>query len=233
MSTAHILIVEDEEKIALLIRDYLENDGFKTTILDRGDIVEAFIGKTAVDLILLDVMLPGKDGLTLCKAIRKSSNIPIIMLTARVSEIDRLIGLELGSDDYICKPFSPREVVARVKAVLRRTCPEDRDSELSIGPLTLNEDRHTCTLHEEELTLTPNEFGILRLFMTHPGKVFSRAELLDKVQGYSFEGYERTVDSHVKNLRKKLNTHLPDITLIQSVYGIGYKLNDRAFDPEE
>ncbi len=228
----HILVVEDEEKIAFLIRDYLENDGFKTTIIHHGDLVKTFIGKTAVDLILLDVMLPGKDGLTLCREIRNSSNIPIIMLTARVSEIDRLLGLELGSDDYICKPFSPREMVARVKAVLRRTCPPARENEMSIGPLALNEDRHTCTLHGEDLPLTPNEFGILRLFMAHPGKVFSRSELLDKVQGYHFEGYERTVDSHVKNLRKKLNTHLPGITLIQSVYGIGYKLNDKAFDQE-
>ncbi|MCG8635158.1 MAG: response regulator [Desulfobacterales bacterium] len=230
MNAAHILIVEDEEKIALLIRDYLDNDGFKTTVLDRGDIVEDVIRSTAVDLILLDVMLPGKDGLTLCKAIRKSSNIPVIMLTARVSEVDRLTGLELGADDYICKPFSPREVVARVKAVLRRTRPPLPENELRIGPLALNKDRHTCTLREEELFLTPNEFGILHLLMARPGRVFSRAELLDKVQGYHFEGYERTVDSHVKNLRKKIKNGLPGISLIQSVYGVGYKLNDRFFD---
>ncbi|HCY86174.1 MAG TPA: two-component system response regulator BaeR [Desulfobacteraceae bacterium] len=226
----HILIVEDEEKIALLIRDYLEAEGFVTTILDRGDLVESYIAKTPVDLILLDVMLPGKDGLTLCRDIRKTSSLPVIMLTARVSEIDRLVGLELGSDDYICKPFSPREVVARVKAVLRRTSPPARETEIAIGPLALNEDRHTCTVDNKEVTLTPNEFGILRLLMAHPGKVFSRSELLDKVQGYHFEGYERTVDSHVKNLRKKLAARLPKVQLILSVYGIGYKLNDRAFD---
>ena len=226
----HILIVEDEEKIAFLIRDYLEAEGFVTTILGRGDLVESYIAKTPVDLILLDVMLPGKDGLTLCKDIRSTSSIPIIMLTARVSEIDRLLGLELGSDDYICKPFSPREVVARVKAVLRRTSPPARETEITIGPLSLNEDRHTCTVGNDEVSLTPNEFGILRLFMAHPGKVFSRSELLDKVQGYHFEGYERTVDSHVKNLRKKMAARLPKVQLILSVYGIGYKLNDKAFD---
>lgn len=123
MNRPHILIVEDEEKLATLVRDYLENDGFRTTILGHGNLVEPFIAKMPVDLILLDIMLPGKDGLTLCRDIRASSSIPVIMLTARVAEIDRLLGLELGSDDYICKPFSPREVVARVRAVLRRTCP--------------------------------------------------------------------------------------------------------------
>lgn len=228
MTSSHILIVEDEQKIAFLIKDYLENDGFRTSILDRGDIVEDFIRKTPVDLILLDLMLPGKDGLTLCKEIRTFSSIPVIMLTARVGEMDRLIGLELGSDDYICKPFSPREVVARVKAVLRRTCPPERETLLTTGGLTLDEARHTCTVNGEELCLTPNEFDLLKLFMAHPGKVFTRAELLDRVQGYNFEGYERTIDSHIKNLRKKITKLLPEKTIIQSVYGIGYKLNEKV-----
>lgn len=228
--TTHILIVEDEEKIATLIRDYLEKDGFKTTIISHGDLVEPFIAKTPVDLILLDVMLPGKNGLSLCKDIRASSSIPVIMLTARVSEIDRLLGLELGSDDYICKPFSPREMVARVKAVLRRTCPQARETLLRAGPILMNEDNHTCTVSGRDLGLTPNEFGILRLFLTRPGKVFSRAELLDKVQGYQYDGYERTIDSHVKNLRKKLAELLPDKPVIRSVYGIGYKLDDRVLN---
>ncbi len=228
MTSSHILIVEDEQKIALLIKDYLENDGFRTTIIDRGDLVEDFIRKTAIDLILLDLMLPGKDGLTLCREIRAFSNIPVIMLTARVTEMDRLIGLELGSDDYICKPFSPREVVARVKAVLRRTCPPERETILTMGALALSEDQHTCTVNGEDLNLTPNEFDLLKLFMAHPGKVFSRAQLLDKVQGYNFEGYERTIDSHIKNLRKKIAEHQPGKTIIQSVYGIGYKLNEKG-----
>ena len=230
--TSHILIVEDERKIALLLKDYLENDGFKTSLLDRGDTVVPFLAKTAADLILLDVMLPGKDGLTLCREIRQTSNTPVIMLTARVSEIDRLLGLELGSDDYICKPFSPREVVARVKAVLRRTRPQAPRHVIRTGPLSMDTDRHTCTCCGEELSLTPNEFGILRLFMSRPGKVFSRAELLDRVQGYQFEGYERTVDSHVKNLRKKIKSRLPGADLIRSVYGIGYKLSEDALNPD-
>jgi two-component system, OmpR family, response regulator BaeR len=222
----HILIVEDEKKIADLLGDFLENDGFRTSILNHGDLVIAFVRKKPINLILLDVMLPGKDGLTLCKEIRSFSNIPIIMITARVSEIDRLLGLELGSDDYICKPFSPREAVARVKAVLRRTVPAARKTVISIGPISLDEERHSAMIRAEELVLTPNEFEILRLFMTHPGKVFTRSELLDKVQGYQFEGYERTVDSHIKNLRKKIAGFLPGKTIIQSVYGVGYKLNE-------
>ena len=229
MSQSHILIVEDEEKIATLIRDYLKNDGFSTTILNRGDLVEPFIAATPVDLILLDVMLPGKDGLALCRDIRATSAIPVIMLTARVSEIDRLLGLELGSDDYICKPFSPREVVARVKAVLRRTCPPAKETLLRAGPITINDDTHTCAVSGRDLSLTPNEFGMLRLFISRPGKVFSRSELLDRVQGYQYEGYERTVDSHIKNLRKKLSTLLPEQTVIRSVYGIGYKLEPDIF----
>ncbi|MCG8684833.1 MAG: response regulator [Desulfobacterales bacterium] len=228
MAQPHILIVEDEEKIALLVKDYLEANHFGTTIINRGDQVEAFIERNNVNLVLLDVMLPGKDGLTLCKSIRQKSTIPVIMLTAKVSEIDRLLGLEFGCDDYICKPFSPREVVARVKAVLRRSHKTPQENVFTLGPLVLNQDRHACTLHGTNLVLTPNEFGILRLFMSHPGKVFSRAELLDKVQGYQFEGYERTVDSHVKNLRKKINAIMPDIQIILSVYGIGYKLNENA-----
>lgn len=232
MNRSHILIVEDEEKLATLIRDYLENDGFRTTILGHGDLVEPFIAKTPVDLILLDIMLPGKDGLTLCRNIRVSSTIPVIMLTARVAEIDRLLGLELGSDDYICKPFSPREVVARVRAVLRRTCPPVRETLFRAGPITINEESHTCTVGGKDLALTPNEFGMLRLFVARPGKVFSRSELLDRVQGYQYEGYERTVDSHIKNLRKKLAALLPDQTVIQSVYGVGYKLETSLLEED-
>lgn len=229
---SHILIVEDEKKIASLLNDFLENDGFRPSILNHGDLVIDFIRKKPVDLILLDVMLPGKDGLSLCKEIRSFSNIPIIMITARVSEIDRLLGLELGSDDYICKPFSPREAVARVKAVLRRTCPATRETVISIGPISLDEERHTAMIQSEELELTPNEFEMLKLFMAHPGKVFTRAELLDKVQGYQFEGYERTVDSHIKNLRKKIAGLLPKKTVIRSVYGVGYKLNEKILNGE-
>jgi len=226
MTTRHILIVEDEQKIAKLIGDYLEMAGFKTSRLERGDKVIPFIKRDRPDLILLDIMLPGMEGTDVCREIRKLANIPIIMITARVDEIDRLLGLELGADDYICKPFSPREVVARVKAVLRRAFPEpDTKRRLNAGPLTLEEDTHQVLIDDYNLNLTPSEFGLLSVFMSYPNRVFSRSELLDKVQGYQFEGYDRTIDSHVKNLRKKIAAKIPDMEIISTVYGVGYKFN--------
>jgi len=226
MTTRHILIVEDEQKIAKLIGDYLEMAGFKTSRLERGDKVIPFIKRDRPDLILLDIMLPGMEGTDVCREIRKFANIPIIMITARVDEIDRLLGLELGADDYICKPFSPREVVARVKAVLRRAFPEpDTKRRLNAGPLTLEEDTHQVLIDDYNLNLTPSEFGLLSVFMSYPNRVFSRSELLDKVQGYQFEGYDRTIDSHVKNLRKKIAAKIPDMEIISTVYGVGYKFN--------
>jgi len=226
MTTRHILIVEDEQKIAKLIGDYLEMAGFKTSRLERGDKVIPFIKRDRPDLILLDIMLPGMEGTDVCREIRKLANIPIIMITARVDEIDRLLGLELGADDYICKPFSPREVVARVKAVLRRAFPKpDAKQRLNAGPLTLEEDTHQVLIDDYNLNLTPSEFGLLSVFMSYPNRVFSRSELLDKVQGYQFEGYDRTIDSHVKNLRKKIAAKIPDMEIISTVYGVGYKFN--------
>jgi two-component system, OmpR family, response regulator BaeR len=226
MTTKHILIVEDEPKIAKLIGDYLEKAGFKTVRLERGDKVIPFIKRDRPDLILLDIMLPGMEGTDVCREIRKFADIPIIMITARVEEIDRLLGLELGADDYICKPFSPREVVARVKAVMRRTFPRpDAKRRLNAGPLTLEEDTHQVLIDDYNLNLTPSEFGLLSVFMSYPNRVFSRSELLDKVQGYQFEGYDRTIDSHVKNLRKKIAEKIPDVEIITTVYGVGYKFN--------
>lgn len=226
MTTRHILIVEDEQKIAKLIGDYLEMAGYKTSRLERGDKVIPFIKRDRPDLILLDIMLPGMEGTDVCREIRKFADIPIIMITARVDEIDRLLGLELGADDYICKPFSPREVVARVKAVLRRAFPKpDAKRRLNAGPLTLEEDTHQVLIDDYNLNLTPSEFGLLSVFMSCPNRVFSRSELLDKVQGYQFEGYDRTIDSHVKNLRKKIAAKIPDMEIISTVYGVGYKFN--------
>ena len=234
MTTKHILIVEDEPKIAKLIGDYLEKAGFKTVRLERGDKVIPFIKRDRPDLILLDIMLPGMEGTDVCREIRKFADIPIIMITARVEEIDRLIGLELGADDYICKPFSPREVVARVKAVLRRAFPKpDAKKRLTAGLLTLEEDAHQVLIGSQNLDLTPSEFGLLRAFMSYPDRVFSRSELLDKVQGYQFEGYDRTIDSHVKNLRKKIAVIIPDKEIISTVYGIGYKFNMSADQPKQ
>lgn len=226
MTDQHILIVEDESKISKLLRDYLEEAGYRVSSLDRGDQVIPSVKKSPPDLILLDIMLPGMDGMAVCREIRKFSNIYIIMVTARVEEIDRLIGLELGADDYICKPFSPREVVARVKAVLRRFQPPEQDEKtLALGDIVLEEDHHQVTIGGDELILTPCEFGLLKTMLSHPNRVFSREQLINRIQGYDFEGYDRTIDSHIKNLRKKIKTLLPDQELISSVYGVGYKLN--------
>jgi len=231
MAGEHILIVEDENKIALLLKDYFVNSGYKTSILDNGEAVEAFVKKTDPDLVLLDINLPGLDGISVCKNIRLFSQIPIIFLTARVEEIDALLGLELGSDDYIRKPFRPREVVARVKAALRRYKGPVDDSAKKIGVMTLKEEEHLIMVNDQELELTPNEFGLLKTFIGRPNKVFSRAELVDRVQGYSFDGYERTIDTHIKNLRKKLGDVLPGKEIIKAVYGVGYKLNESQLYP--
>lgn len=225
MSDQSILIVEDEGKIVSLLRDYLEQANYRVVALERGDQVISHVKQNPPDLILLDVMLPGMDGMEICRELRKFSAIPVIMITARVDEIDRLIGLELGADDYICKPFSPREVVARVRAVLRRTHPVPDEPLLRAGPITLDEATHQATVEGDALDLTPSEFGLLRILMAHPNRVFSRNELLNKVQGYDFSGYDRTIDTHIKNLRKKIASKLADVEVITTVYGIGYKFS--------
>jgi two-component system response regulator BaeR len=224
MAAQHVLIVEDEDKIASLLRDYLEKSGYRASRLDRGDNVIPFIRQNPVDLILLDVMLPGMDGMEVCREIRTFSRVPIIMLTARVEEIDRLLGLELGADDYICKPFSPREVVARIKAVLRRVNPVLEGRTVKAGGIVLYEETREVSINGFDLKLTPIEFGLLRILLTHPGRVFSRSELVSRVQGYDYEGYDRTVDTHIKNLRRKIAEFMPEQEIICSVYGVGYKL---------
>ncbi|MFZ5453987.1 MAG: response regulator [Thermodesulfobacteriota bacterium] len=228
MRNHYILIVEDEEKIALVLRDYLEKAGFRVSWLDRGDKVIPLVKQDVPHLILLDLMLPGKDGLELCRELRTFSQVPIIMLTARVEELERVLGLELGADDYICKPFSPREVVARIKSVLRRTAAPTLKEKLVAGPISLDEQRHQVLIAGQELNLTPSEFGILRVLLAHPHRVFSRGELSAQVQGYNFEGYDRTIDTHIKNLRKKMDAALPGQEIIKTVYGLGYKLNPLA-----
>jgi two-component system response regulator BaeR len=225
MGGEQILIVEDEPKVADLLSAYLRREDFQVACVARGDKALEQVHRLAPALILLDLMLPGVDGITLCREIRRFSNVPIIMVTARVEEVDRLIGLEIGADDYICKPFSPREVVARVKAVLRRARPPDDPRRLAAGPLVLDETTRQVTVDGQPIILTPSEFGLLSVLMTSPGRVFSRSELLDKVQGTRFEGYDRTIDSHVKNLRKKIAARLPGHDVIQSIYGVGYKLS--------
>jgi two-component system, OmpR family, response regulator BaeR len=220
-----ILIVEDEEKIASILEDYLKQNDYKTHWINNGSMVISYVKENTVDLILLDLMLPGLNGTEVCKEIRKFSDIPIIMLTAKVDEIDRLLGLELGADDYICKPFSPREVVARVKSVLRRAHPTIQNQDIRLGPIHLNLDTRVTQIQNKNLDLTPSEFGILAIMAQYPSKVFSRNELLNKVLGNEFEGYDRTIDTHIKNLRKKINDAMPGQEIISSIYGVGYKLN--------
>jgi two-component system response regulator BaeR len=228
MAHESILIVEDERKLADLLRDYLSEAGYTVSWLDRGDRVVSRVKQDPPALILLDIMLPGMDGTEVCRDIRKFSQIPVLMITARVEEVDRIIGLELGADDYICKPFSPREVVARVKAVLRRAYSEPKTTRLVVGPISLDETTRRVSVNDEALNLTPSEFGLLKILMAHPGRVFSRSELLDKVQGYQFEGYDRTIDTHIKNIRKKIAEKLPARDVIHTVYGIGYKFDIAA-----
>ncbi len=224
MAGHHILIVEDETDIAEILRDYLVKEGYRGTILGDGQKVIPFVRQHDPALILLDIMLPGMDGKTLLKKIRTFSDVPVIMITARVEEIDRIVGFELGADDYVCKPFSPREVVGRVAAVLRRAVGIVRENRLSFGPVALDRESRRVTVKGNQVNLTVSEFEILACMLASPGTVFTRARLIETVQGYSFDGYERTIDFHIKNLRKKIAQYLPGQTFIKSDYGVGYKL---------
>ena len=216
-----ILVVEDEPKLAGLLRDYLAQEGYEVAVLDRGDEVEPWVRAHGTDLILLDLMLPGKNGLEVCKALRASgAPISIIMVTARVDEIDRLLGLELGADDYICKPFSPREVVARVKAVLRRLKRGDAPQETG---LTLDEQGYKATVAGKDLGLTAVEFELLKVLASHPGRIYTREQLMDMMYRDQRVVSDRTVDSHVKKIRRKIAAVVPDREIVHSVYGVGYK----------
>jgi len=215
-----VLIVEDEPKLASLLSDYLQQAGFAASRLDNGLEVVSWVRENRPDLVLLDLMLPGRDGLEVCKEIRSFSAVPILMVTARVEEIDRLLGLELGADDYICKPFSPREVVARVKAVLRRA---GGGATTQNQGLVLDESRYLATLHGHDLDLTAVEFKLLQFMMNNPGRIYSRSQLMDRIYPDQRTVGDRTIDSHVKKLRKKLAAVSPEEELIHSVYGVGYK----------
>lgn len=219
MKENRVLIVEDEPKLASLLSDYLQSSGYKTeTIMDGLQVIPA-LKLNMPSLMLLDVMLPGKDGMEICKEVRRFSEIPIIMLTARVEEIDRLLGLELGADDYICKPFSPREVVARVKAVMRRS----RGGVIQSEELVLDESRNTAILKGQTLDLTVVEFQLLKLLASDPGRIFTRNQLIDRIYHDHRIVSDRTIDSHIKKLRRKISDALPGQEFIHSVYGIGYK----------
>ena len=215
-----VLIVEDEAKLAGLLRDYLAQDGFEASVLHRGDEVEPWVSAHDVDLVLLDLMLPGKNGLEVCKALRASSGVAIIMVTARVEEIDRLLGLELGADDYICKPFSPREVVARVKAVLRRAKRGERPAEAG---MRLDEARYRAAIGGKDLNLTAVEFQLLKVLADHPGRIYTREQLMDAMYRDERVVADRTVDSHIKKIRRKIAAVLPDREVVHSVYRLGYK----------
>src|SRR5499427_4094832 len=215
-----ILIVEDEPKIAELLRDYLAREGYETALIDRGDAVEEWMRSHGADVVLLDLMLPGKSGLEVCKALRTFSNASIIMVTARVEEIDRLLGLELGADDYICKPFSPREVVARVKAVLRRTGRGERPPESGVK---LDEAGYRATIGGRDLNLTAVEFQLLKVLADHPGRIYTRDQLMDAMYRDERVVADRTVDSHIKKIRRKIAAVLPDRDVVHSIYGLGYK----------
>lgn len=229
-----VLIVEDEIKIAQLLTDYLVQSNLDTVMVHDGNAVLDLVREQAFDIILLDLMLPGRDGVTLCREIRQFSIVPIIMVTAKVDEIDRLIGLELGADDYICKPFSPREVVARVKAVLRRTQSQTQSlGQAESGTDTINSkpkiieldpDKYQARVFGTPVELTAIEFNLLQILAKEPGRIYSRSQLIDHVYEDHRVVSERTIDSHVKKLRKKLNDIKPDMELVQSVYSVGYKL---------
>jgi DNA-binding response OmpR family regulator len=219
-----ILVVEDEKKLVNILRGYLEQAGFIVLAAYDGQQALTIFRHETPSLVLLDLNLPKIDGLDVCRAIRKESNIPVIMVTARVDEADRLVGLELGADDYIVKPFSPREVVARVRAVLRRTEGETaRPEMLGAGDLTVDLAKHTVRIKDRPVELTPTEFDLLSIMMQNPGRVFTRLQLLDQVQGQAFEGYERTIDAHVKNLRQKIEPDPRDPHYLLTVFGVGYK----------
>ena len=212
---SRILIVEDEPKLAALEADYLKSQGYDTHCIANGSEVVAWVRSNAPDLILLDLMLPGRDGLEVCRELRTFSDVPIVMVTARVEEIDRLVGLDLGADDYVCKPFSVRELVARVRAILRR--PRSAPS-----GLVLDEER--AALDGHVLDLTPVELRLLRALASSPGRVFPRERLLERLYEDHRVVTDRTVDAHVKNLRKKLEDVRPGEELVRSIYGVGYKL---------
>ncbi|MEM6300254.1 MAG: response regulator [Pseudomonadota bacterium] len=222
-----ILIVEDEEKIAFVLRDYLRAAGYETDVLHEGTNVVRLVRDTPPDLLMLDLMLPGMDGITICKEVRQFSDLPIVMVTAKVDEIDRLIGLELGADDYICKPFNGREVAVRVRNILRRANSahsSENDFELKYRGVTLDTEMLTCTANGELMELTPVEFRLLKTMMRKPGRPFSRDALMRASYPDNRIVSNRTVDSHIKNLRKKLTDAMDGETLIHAIYSVGYKM---------
>jgi two-component system response regulator BaeR len=219
--SVELYIVEDEPELAALVADYARAAGYAPTVFGDGAQALAAIRARPPALMVLDLMLPGMDGLALCRAVREFSEVPVVMVTARVEEIDRLLGLEAGADDYVCKPFSPRELMARVKAILRRTggaAPQER-------PLQVDEAARRIAIHGRALELTPTEFAILAAMARRPGQVFSRAQLLDAARSDNADVTDRAIDSHIKNLRRKIDAAAPGVEAIHSIYGLGYRFD--------
>lgn len=227
-TTRHILLVEDEKNIREAVTAYLEKEGYWLTAVENGKEALEEFGRSNYDLVVLDLMLPKVSGEQVCRAIRDVSDVPIIMLTAKGEIEDRIIGFELGADDYLIKPFSPRELVARVRALLRRVH-SDREplrEEMVYGDLVIDMTGHKVTIKGEEVDLTASEFKLLTTLARYPGRVYSRMELVEKVLGYDFEGYERTIDSHVKNLRAKLGDNPRSPKWLHTVHGVGYRFEN-------
>lgn len=218
------LIVEDEAKLALLLSRYLGAAGFSTQCLADGRQVVGTVRDARPTVILLDLMLPGRNGLEVCQELRSFTDVPILIISARVDEVDRLVGLGIGADDYICKPFSPREVVARVKAILRRASASQPTVDPTSHTLTIDSDRHTVTVNSRTSALTAIELRLLQVLAASPGRVFTRSQLIDKLYSEDRAVTDRTVDSHIRNLRKRLQHLHPEHEIVRSVYGVGYKL---------
>ncbi len=225
-SSKKIIVVDDELQILKVLKAYLEKAGFQVITAADGKAALAAFQREKPDFVILDLNLPGMDGLDICKAIRRDSNVPILILTARVEEADRLIGLELGADDYVIKPFSPREVVARVRTIFRRVGSNAAVLEvIQVGDLAIDIEQHTVTLAGRSIDLTPTEFDILVTLARQPKRVFSRYQIMEQAQGDAFEGYERTIDAHIKNIRLKLEPNPKKPVYIHTVFGVGYKFD--------
>ncbi len=219
--TATILIVEDESDLSGIIADYVTAAGYEAEVIADGRVALASVQRKLPDLIVLDIMLPGMDGIALCKAVRGFSDVPIIMVTAKVEEIDRMLGLETGADDYLCKPFSPRELIARIKAILRR----HREPDNASRPLIeVDESTRTVRIRSQALGLTPTEYSLFAAMAKRPGTIHARAQLLDVAHRDSLDVSDRAIDSHIKNLRRKLAALIPEVDVIHSVYGLGYRV---------
>jgi DNA-binding response OmpR family regulator len=225
MAHKKILVVDDEKKLVDIVKAYLERDGYRVIVAYDGRLALQMARSESPDLIILDLMLPEVSGWDVCRTLRTESNVPIIMLTALGDDSDKILGLELGADDYVVKPFNPKELVSRVRAVLRRTeSVAIKTKRIEVAGLTIDLEKHEVKRGDKLLELTPTEFELLRVLAEAPGRVYNRMQLLDKVQGSAYEGYERVIDSHIKNLRKKVETD-PDLPrYILTVRGIGYKL---------